>query len=218
MRVIICGGRNYKLTGDDIDLLYDLKPLIGEVVSGMSGAVKMTHDKNLRLPGVKGSDKDRWAFRTDLDLENLEKTYGYDEIKGADLWAAKWALDNRVPVKPFPILDSEWRTYGRSAGPKRNLRMVRYAEGGGIIAFPGGRGTVNCCRQAKDHGLVPIYVKPVEEAVPEMAQMVEDFLTAKRLVEEQEVNPDVKLDDVAWWAMRKPKSVNINKQLIIPGV
>ncbi len=84
---------------------------------------------------------------------------------GADRLAKQWALSHGVQVVDVDISpqDGPWP----GAGPRRNGRMLRLASdwqnaaplGLGlvereVIAFPGGRGTDDCVRQALRLGLV----------------------------------------------------------------
>jgi YspA, cpYpsA-related SLOG family len=75
---------------------------------------------------------------------------------GADFMAWGWASDNDVPVT---VIRADWEKYGKRAGPIRNAALLN--EGPDfILAFPGGRGTADCCRQARDRGI------PVREVSP----------------------------------------------------
>lgn len=69
---------------------------------------------------------------------------------GADCYAADWADANNVPLKTFP---ADWKTYGKSAGPIRNKRMLDKEMPDVVIAFPGGRGTANMVKLAKEAGV-----------------------------------------------------------------
>lgn len=110
MRVIICGGRDYKLTSDDWNTLYELNHRFkfSEVVVG--GA------------------------------------------QGADAGGKAWADFEEIPVKVFP---ADWKTYGRSAGPRRNEMMADYADA--IVIFPGGKGTADMRSRAMKRGLHVLY-------------------------------------------------------------
>jgi hypothetical protein len=102
MKVIICGGRDYRLTPRDYDWLNTLP--ITAVLSGNG----------------RGVDRD----------------------------AEYWAQRKGLPVTRVP---AQWDTYGKAAGPIRNQAMVAQADG--CVAFPGGRGTADCVRRAKQAGL-----------------------------------------------------------------
>jgi hypothetical protein len=118
MIAIICGGREYRFTPQDVDLLEALP--ITMVFEG--GAT------------------------------------------GADIEAQQWAIHAGIP---HTTVRADWRPNGgpldRSAGPKRNARMLRQALDEAtsrgqlliVVAFPGGRGTANMTRKARDAG-VPV--------------------------------------------------------------
>jgi hypothetical protein len=65
---------------------------------------------------------------------------------GADTLGIRWAKYRKVPCEVYP---ADWTRYGKSAGPKRNIKMI---ESGidVLLAFPGGRGTkhmIDSCRK-----------------------------------------------------------------------
>lgn len=78
--------------------------------------------------------------------------------RGADLLARQAALECEIPFFEFP---AQWKRTGRSAGPKRNARMLRDGEPDLVIAFhedPGlGTGTADMVRKANLAG-VPVEV------------------------------------------------------------
>lgn len=83
--------------------------------------------------------------------------------RGADLLAAQWADFNEVDEIRMPARWSE----GLQAGPERNRRMLKFAkelatpgERLMLIAFPGGRGTASCVREAN---MLGVEVKEVRE-------------------------------------------------------
>lgn len=69
---------------------------------------------------------------------------------GADSLAAAWALNRGVPCEPYP---ADWRIRGKAAGPERNRRMLDHFRPDVVIAFPGGRGTRDCCTAAGERGV-----------------------------------------------------------------
>jgi hypothetical protein len=75
---------------------------------------------------------------------------GYDpddvQFQGADQLAYEWARRQGVPVMTFP---AAWRIWGRSAGPRRNARMVWDAKPQQALAFPGGNGTADAIAKAR---------------------------------------------------------------------
>lgn len=75
--------------------------------------------------------------------------------KGADSWAKLWAKSACVPCRTFA---ANWKRDGRKAGPIRNERMLVVGKPDVVIAFPGGRGTADCVRRARDFGIRVIEV------------------------------------------------------------
>jgi len=84
----------------------------------------------------------------------------HGDAPGADRMAGEWAARERVRCSAFP---ADWKLHGRAAGPRRNREMIGTLLGGDcqgyVLAFPGGRGTENCCQQAGAVGLPVIYVE-----------------------------------------------------------
>ena len=69
---------------------------------------------------------------------------------GVDTLGERFAKEHNLRLKVVP---ADWKTYGRSAGPRRNEQMARMA--GTLIAFWDGksRGTKNMIDTAKRLGL-----------------------------------------------------------------
>lgn len=82
----------------------------------------------------------------------------HGDATGADRLAAVWADLHQVESVSFPVLPSEWRRYGKAAGPMRNARMIAERPDL-VVAFPGGTGTADCVAQARGAG-VPVMVVP----------------------------------------------------------
>lgn len=78
------------------------------------------------------------------------------EARGADTLAREWAEARGVPVLPFP---ADWTRHGRFAGPRRNQRMLDEGRPGLVLAFPGGRGTMDMTRRARRAGVRVISVR-----------------------------------------------------------
>jgi len=77
------------------------------------------------------------------------------DATGIDDLASEWALElQRTCYKYY----ANWHKYDRAAGPIRNKIMLdaakKYADGCQrdvvLLAFPGGSGTRNCMKQAKE--------------------------------------------------------------------
>jgi predicted Rossmann-fold nucleotide-binding protein len=68
---------------------------------------------------------------------------------GADRHAAEWGKANGYEVRAYPVdhsLDGAWP----GAGPRRNKRMYLSSKPDMVVAFPGGRGTLNMLIVAKE--------------------------------------------------------------------
>ncbi len=68
---------------------------------------------------------------------------------GADALAKHWADARGVECL---TIRADWRTHGKAAGPIRNGQMLDL-QPDGLVAFPGGRGTADMCRQAAARGV-----------------------------------------------------------------
>jgi hypothetical protein len=69
---------------------------------------------------------------------------------GADRVAYTWAKSRSIEIHEFP---ADWKTHGKAAGPIRNRQMLSEGRPTGVVAFPGGRGTADMIRAAKESGL-----------------------------------------------------------------
>ncbi len=73
---------------------------------------------------------------------------------GADMYARAWAKDHDVPCS---VWIAEWEKYGKSAGPRRNRKMVDAFLHNECLAFyqPGeaNKGTRDCADYAEERGI-----------------------------------------------------------------
>lgn len=79
--------------------------------------------------------------------------------QGADELANDWAHERGVPCDYFC---ADWKAHGKNAGPIRNRMMIDHGKPDIVVAFPGGRGTADMVRQAKDRGIPIAFVKADE--------------------------------------------------------
>lgn len=75
--------------------------------------------------------------------------------KGADSLAVDWAVVNWCPIHEYP---AEWDKYGKSAGYKRNIKMLEEGKPDLVVAFPGGKGTAMMINLAKKAGVEVIQI------------------------------------------------------------
>lgn len=78
--------------------------------------------------------------------------------RGCDNLAARWAAKHlgNARVSCYP---ADWRGLGKSAGPIRNHKMLHEGRPDVVLAFPGGRGTANMVKLAKEAGVEVIEVE-----------------------------------------------------------
>lgn len=75
--------------------------------------------------------------------------------RGADTLAREEAKRRGIHCATVPAL---WDTYKKGAGDKRNRAMVFGLEPHVVVAFPGGRGTENCVRHAKEQKIDTVLI------------------------------------------------------------
>lgn len=125
MKVIIAGGRHLPHTKENAALLIELIERSGFAITAV-------------ISGACG-----------LDFDALDRRDG--KAKGADGLGEMLAKVNEVPVLRYY---AAFRRLGPCAGPMRNRRMLKEAEG--LITLPGGRGTADIRREAHRRG-IPMY-------------------------------------------------------------
>lgn len=69
--------------------------------------------------------------------------------QGADRMAMMWAFNQGIPLINMP---ANWTYYSHGAGPVRNGWMLRFGLPDLVIAFPGGEGTADMVKQAREWG------------------------------------------------------------------
>ena len=83
--------------------------------------------------------------------------------RGADEGAARWGGSEHAKVLCF---NADWKAHGKSAGPRRNSRMLLDGKPDVVIALPGGRGTADMINQAEGEGVPVIKVAELFEPFP----------------------------------------------------
>lgn len=78
---------------------------------------------------------------------------------GVDTEAKAWCLEH---VIPFAEVEPNWRKLGRAAGPARN-RWMLMLDPCLVVAFPGGKGTANMVRRAREAGVEVMEVEPGDQ-------------------------------------------------------
>ena len=87
----------------------------------------------------------------------------HGDAPGADSIADEWAEFREIATAVYP---ADWDRYGKRAGPIRNALMLDEEQPDVVLAFPGGTGTDNMIRLARQAG-VPVHeVQDVFSKVP----------------------------------------------------
>ena len=89
-----------------------------------------------------------------LDRLHTEKPFTHfmqGGARGVDAIAREWAI-TKSGVEMY-VCKAEWDKYGKTAGPRRNARMMEWNPDL-VIAFAGGRGTADMVRRAKAAGVI----------------------------------------------------------------
>lgn len=72
--------------------------------------------------------------------------------RGADTFAARWCQVVGVAAEEL-VFRAEWDRYGKAAGAIRNQQMLIEGKPDLVLAFPGGRGTADMVRRARQAGI-----------------------------------------------------------------
>lgn len=86
----------------------------------------------------------------ELHIKKEIKTVIQGGASGADFCAGIWAKNKSIEVRQY---DAEWKIHGRGAGAIRNRRMLYDGKPDLVVAFPGGKGTTDMKRQARNAGV-----------------------------------------------------------------
>jgi hypothetical protein len=88
-----------------------------------------------------------WLFSelTALDQQEPISQIIHGNALGADRLSGEWARISGVDCRVF---DAPWAQYGKMAGHIRNSQMLQEAKPDLVLAFPGGKGTLDMVRQA----------------------------------------------------------------------
>lgn len=108
-----------------------------------------------------GRDFDDWP----LMKRKLDTIFANQEMveivsggaAGADSLGERYAEERGWSIRRFP---ADWQNLGQRAGPLRNAQMAAYATH--LVAFPGGKGTADMLRQARERGLTIRQVRKQE--------------------------------------------------------
>lgn len=77
------------------------------------------------------------------------------EAKGPDSIGEQWAITKSIPLRKFP---PDWDKWGKSAGIRRNIEMLEYADW--LVAFWDGqsKGTKHIIDNASKYGVKAVTI------------------------------------------------------------
>jgi YspA, cpYpsA-related SLOG family len=129
---------------------------------GVGLVLLVTGGRTFGLPVRNKPVEQAWAERRRLalalcriDAEEGIALIVHGAAHGADTLAEGWCYAFGVPSRRYPVvykIDGPWP----AAGPRRNARMLAAERFNlsRVLAFPGGDGTADMCRRAREVGLV----------------------------------------------------------------
>lgn len=85
--------------------------------------------------------------KTDDYVSTDEYTIIEGGAKGADELAVDFACTFGTNLESYK---ADWETHGKAAGPIRNKQMLEEGKPDLVIAFPGGKGTANMIKLARE--------------------------------------------------------------------
>jgi hypothetical protein len=109
------------------------------------------------VTGGRGFSNPTLLFTTldHLYVDHAFTTLIHGGASGADRLAGEWAASRGISVEVYP---ADWQKYGRAAGPIRNQRMID-RKPDMVVAFPGGRGTADLVRRARQAGVELVVIE-----------------------------------------------------------
>lgn len=143
IRVLVCGGREF-----------------GYVPSW---ATALTPEYS-RLS--RKADEERFLLAATLDALMTDRGIAviiHGSAHGADELAGQWARRKLIKEECYP---ARWYPNGRkggldrSAGPRRNTKMIAEGKPDLVVAFPGNKGTADMVRRAKAAGIEVVEIAP----------------------------------------------------------
>ena len=98
---------------------------------------------------------------------------------GADHWAALWCRREGIDERRYP---AQWSLHGRSAGPRRNQRMLDEEQPNLVLAFPGSRGTADLIRRARSAGVLVVPLDSDER--PPLSRALQRVLETEMIMDQ----------------------------------
>jgi hypothetical protein len=102
--------------------------------------------------GGRDYDRPQRVFDVLDDLHAREPItrLAHGGARGADRWANEWLYSRGIEGCVYL---PDWNRHGKAAGPIRNRQMLDTEKPLILVAFPGGRGTADCVRAARERDI-----------------------------------------------------------------
>lgn len=141
-----------------------VKPMLSELADAIAEKIAASvpaHDRRVLVCGGRDYNDRERVFH---ELHLLAEKHGWLTIiqggaDGADALAREWAELCHHGLVTFR---ANWSAEGRGAGLRRNQRMLDGGKPDMVLAFPGGNGTADMVRRAREAG-VPVTLVPAHD-------------------------------------------------------
>lgn len=145
MRVLVCGGRDY---GDLVSLKGDRNSTLwSQRMREHHHVMTILNRLAVEIWPKRESDEGDWL--PDVTIISGGAT-------GADTAAIDWAVTNWCQFEEYK---ADWEAHGKAAGPIRNAKMLAEGKPDFVVAFPGGKGTANMVKQARNAEVEVLEIK-----------------------------------------------------------
>lgn len=145
MIILVCGGRTFGMRHPGYAMMTKDQQAADDI--------RVKRQRDLVFNTLYGI-VDEFGLRPEPEPDGnclpCDITIRHGGANGADLVADSWAVTNWLPVQE---VKAQWDKYGKSAGYRRNARMLEPPAPDLVVAFPGGRGTANMVMLAKRAGI-----------------------------------------------------------------
>lgn len=149
MKILVCGGRKFgrviRTQARPEDEPQETQYRLNEYRFIHSTLAKIVYENSTEY-----NPNDNW-LPTDIVIIS-------GGASGVDSAAIDFAICNYCPFQEYPVALADWQKYGKAAGPRRNQRMLDEGKPDLVLAFPGGAGTADMVRRARQANVTVIEI------------------------------------------------------------
>lgn len=125
VKVAFTGGRDY----NDIENLTEACKIVGGLAASLWGTSKNPESETLHIA----------VGDCPTGVDKFIRDFFKEGSQNEDIW---------IP-HTLTVFVADWTTHKKAAGPIRNREMLTKFKPHVLIAFDGGKGTMNCIKEAK---------------------------------------------------------------------